>query len=134
MSSNAQQLIQQTFTDSNAGRMHFGNVIGQLMEAGVESYTVDYRSHQTTYHLLNDETLVLAMQDSGDPVGADFSAAAVQAAIKGAQQGTVMYPEFKQLSMLAGCTGYTVWIAGRHVTYWGRKGETHVEQFPGSAS
>jgi len=23
-----------------------------------------------------------------------------------------------------------VWIAGRHVTYFGRKGEMHVEHFP----
>ena len=41
-----------------------------------------------------------------------------------------MYPEFKRLSMQAGCIGYWVWIAGRHVTYYGRKGETHVEHFP----
>ena len=53
-----------------------------------------------------------------------------RAAILGAQQGKVMYPEFKQLSQQAGCIGYTVWITGRHVTYYGRKGETHVERFP----
>ena len=41
-----------------------------------------------------------------------------------------MYPEFKKLSRQAGCIGYTVWIAGRHVSYYGRKGETHVERFP----
>ncbi|HTR00960.1 MAG TPA: hypothetical protein VMH83_13260, partial [Candidatus Acidoferrum sp.] len=69
---------------------------------------------------------------SGQGIADAFSATAVQAAIKGAQQGTVMYPEFKQLSMQAGCTGYTVWIAGRHVTYFGRRGETHIEHFPGA--
>jgi hypothetical protein len=42
----------------------------------------------------------------------------------------VMYPEFKKLSQQAGCVGYTVWIAGRHVTYVGRRGETHIERFP----
>ena len=41
-----------------------------------------------------------------------------------------MYPEFKKLSQAGGCVGYVVWIAGRHVTYVGRKGETHVEKFP----
>jgi hypothetical protein len=25
---------------------------------------------------------------------------------------------------------YTVWIAGRHVVYLGRRGETHTERFP----
>ena len=41
-----------------------------------------------------------------------------------------MYPEFKVNSQRAGCIGYTVWIDGRHVTYAGRRGETHVERFP----
>jgi hypothetical protein len=41
-----------------------------------------------------------------------------------------MYPEFKRLSEQAGCIGYIVWITGRHVTYFGRNGETHVERFP----
>jgi hypothetical protein len=26
--------------------------------------------------------------------------------------------------------GYVVWLAGRHVTYFGRRGATHVERFP----
>lgn len=131
MNSAQEQIIQQTFTASNAGQIHFGDVVGQLTAAGVESYTVDYRSHQTTYHLQSDETLILAMPPSEHGIAAAFSSAGVQAAIRGAQEGTVMYPEFKRLSMQAGCTGYTVWIAGRHVTYFGRKGETHVEHFPG---
>ena len=41
-----------------------------------------------------------------------------------------MYPEFKLLSQRAVCVGSTVWIAGRHVVYLGRRGETHVERFP----
>lgn len=130
MNNSQQNLIHEIFKASNDGRMHFGEVIGRLREAGVESYTVDYRSHQTTYHLSNDETLILQMAPSEQGIEGTFSAAGVQAAIRGAQQGTVMYPEFKHLSMQAGCIGYTVWIAGRHVTYYGRKGETHVEHFP----
>lgn len=130
MNSQQEKIIQETFIASNEGRIHFGEVVGQLIEASVESYTVDYRSHRTTYHLLNDETVTLYMLPSEHGIADAFSAAAVQSAIKGAQQGVVMYPEFKRLSMQAGCTGYTVWIAGRHVTYYGRKGETHVEYFP----
>ncbi len=130
MNSMQEQIIQETFTASNEGRIHFGEVVGKLIEASVESYTVDYRSHKTTYHLLSDETLILDMVPLEHCIADAFSATAVQAAIRGAQQGTVMYPEFKRLSTQAGCTGYTVWIAGRHVTYYGRKGETHVEHFP----
>ena len=51
----------------------------------------------------------------------DFDAAALQAAIRDAQQGSVMYPQFKKLSRQAGCIGYTVWIAGHHVSYFGRQ-------------
>ena len=59
-----------------------------------------------------------------------FDTNALRSAIAGAQRGAVMYPQFKRLSMAAGCIGYTVWITGRHVTYYGRHGETHVERFP----
>jgi uncharacterized protein YbcV (DUF1398 family) len=63
-------------------------------------------------------------------IGQAFYADAVRAAIRGAQQGRVMYPEFKRLSMQAGCIGYIVWLAGRHVSYLGRRGEVHIERFP----
>ena len=49
-----------------------------------------------------------------------------------AREAEVMYPQFLRLSRAAGCVGYVTWITGRHVTYFGRRGETHVERFPGS--
>ena len=65
-------------------------------------------------------------------IGEAFDAAALQEAIRGSQRGEVLYPEFVQRSCAAGCVGYVVWIAGRHVTYFGRRGEQHVERFPAS--
>lgn len=130
MNSKPEQIIQETFTASNEGKMDFGEVVGRLIEAGVESYTVDYRTCQTTYYLMNNDAVILDMGPLDYSIADTFSTAGIQSAIRGAQQGTVMYPEFKRLSMQSGCTGYTVWIAGRHVTYYGRKGETHVEHFP----
>lgn len=122
--------IQSTFDASNQGRLHFGQLIGELMRAQVESYHVDYRSGRTTYYLPDGETLDLAFERPQDGIADAFDGDAVRAAILGAQQGRVMYPEFKRLSQAAGCAGYTVWITGRHVTYFGRQGETHVERFP----
>jgi len=80
--------------------------------------------HQRTGEKNRLHTVPQAASEHGDAVSlADaFDGAAVRAAILGAQQGRVMYPEFKLLSQQAGCTGYTVWIAGRHVTYFGRRG------------
>ncbi len=100
------------------------------MQAGVESYVADYRTQRTTYYLPDGDTLSLDTPMPKVDIAQDFDATALLAAIRGAQQGTVMYPQFKKLSRQAGCIGYTVWIAGRHVSYYGRKGETHVERFP----
>lgn len=122
--------IRSTFDASNQGTIHFGQVIGQLIEAGVESYHVDYRSGRTTYYLPDGSTADFSFGRPAHGIADTFDIAAIRAAIVGAQQGRVMYPEFKQLSQQAGCAAYTVWIAGRHVVYLGRKGETHVERFP----
>ncbi|HMW47411.1 MAG TPA: DUF1398 family protein [Cellvibrionaceae bacterium] len=132
MTQTPEHIIRATFTASNEGRMHFGEVIGKLMQAGVQSYQVDYRSRQSIYYLHNDDALILQLAPTEQTIAADFSVEKIVAAIRGAQRGTVMYPEFKRLSMEAGCIGYNVWISGRHVTYLGRKGETHVEHFPNS--
>lgn len=123
--------IQSVFDASSKGSIHFGQVIGQLMEVRVESYHVDYRSGRATYFLPGGATLDLNFEKPEHGIADAFDGDAVRAAILGAQQGRVMYPEFKRLSQAAGCVSYTVWIAGRHVTYHGRKGESHIERFPG---
>jgi uncharacterized protein YbcV (DUF1398 family) len=76
------------------------------------------------------ETLTLNLEPAKVDIANEFSSSGIKAAILGAQRGEVKYPQFKQLSQTAGCVGYTVWLTGRHVTYYGRKGETHVEHFP----
>ena len=130
MNENTCAVIRSVFDASNRGAIHFGDVIAQLMAVQVESYHVDYRSGRTTYYLPDGATLELGFARPQEGIAEVFDADAVRSAILGAQQGRVMYPEFKQLSQRAGCVGYTVWIAGRHVTYCGRRGETHTEQFP----
>ena len=130
MNENARAIIQATFEASNKGQIHFGEVIARLIGVQVESYHVDYRSGRTTCHLPDGTTLDLGFERPQEAIADAFDGDAVRAAILGAQQGRVLYPDFKQLSQRAGCIGYTVWIAGRHVTYLGRRGETHVERFP----
>jgi uncharacterized protein YbcV (DUF1398 family) len=122
--------IRDTFEASNQGTIHFGDVVGRLMAAGVESYHVDYRSGRATYYLPDGTTADFTLERPAHGVAEEFDGEALRAAIRGAQQGQVMYPEFKTLSQRAGCAAYTVWIAGRHVAYMGRRGETHIEKFP----
>ena len=122
--------IRAAFEASSQGTIHFGQVIGQLLDAGVESYHVDYRSGRTTYYLPDGSTADFSFERPRQGITDVFDGDALRAAILGAQQGRVMYPEFKQLSQRAGCAAYSVWIAGRHVVYVGRRGETHIERFP----
>lgn len=124
------QTIRSTFEASNLGTIHFGEVIARLIGAGVESYHVDYRSGRTTYYLPDGSCADFSFERPQQAIADAFDGAAIRAAIRAAQQGSVMYPEFKVLSQLAGCVAYTVWIAGRHVAYLGRRGEAHIERFP----
>ena len=103
-----------------------------MIAAGIESYHADYRHGDTTYYLPSGATHAVKLAVPGLPVAEAFDARAVEAAVRGAQRGDVKYQEFMRLTMNAGCVGYIVWIAGRHVQYLGRRGETHVEHFPGA--
>lgn len=131
MQDHTKSVIQETLAASNEGLIHFGQVIEKLVSVNVESYSVDYRTGRVTYYLPCGETHTIEQKDATAHIPSEFSTADVKAAILGAQRGEVMYPQFKKLSQAAGCIGYTVWIAGRHVSYFGRKGETHIEKFPG---
>lgn len=115
---------------SHAGTMHFGQVVAALAGAGVPAYHADFRARSTTYYLPNDNSHTVALSTPDLPIGDAFDAAAIKAAIAGAQRGEVQYPQFMRLAMAAGCVGYIVWIAGRHVSYFGRRGEVHIEHFP----
>ena len=114
---------------SHRGDKNFGQQIGELMQLGVESYHADYRARRTTYYLAGGHAHTVALPTPQVDIPPGLDAAALQAAIRGAQAGMVHYPQFMQLSMAAGCVGYLVWISGRHVSYFGRQGEVHVEHF-----
>lgn len=124
------QTINQCAQASYAGTLSFGEVVGRLAQVGVESYFADYRAQRTTYYLPDGDTYSVKLNIQSQSVVGEFSKDDIQAAIRGAQRGELKYPEFLQRSSAAGCCGYWVWITGRHVTYFGRKGEQHIERFP----
>lgn len=124
------EVTAQCAQDSYAGTASFGEIVGRLAAVGIEAYYADYRGRTTTYYLPDGSTHGLPLRAPASDIPSAFDTAAVQAAIRGAQRGEVKYPAFMQRTMAAGCIGYMVWIAGRHVTYFGRKGEQHVERFP----
>ena len=132
MEQSTQKTIDQCVRASHAGEISFADAVGALMQAGVASYFADYRAASTTYYLSAGDIYTLPLGSRGQAIPQRFDTAALQAAIQGAQSGKVKYPEFLKLSAAAGCVGYLVWIAGRHVSYFGHSGEVHVERFPDS--
>ena len=130
MNDTVRQTIERCARSSRDGSAHFPDIVAALAGAGVESYFADYRAASTTYYLPDGSTWAVELAPPDVAIADAFDADGLRAAIRGAQAGTVMYPEFLRLSRSAGCVGYVVWIAGRHVAYFGRRGETHVERFP----
>lgn len=122
--------IKIVFDKSNLGEIHFGEVIQKLISIGIESYFVDYRRGETTYYLPNGENIRHTFESEPSTIAMSFNPIQIKQAIKGAQSGQLMYPQFKSLTYSAGCIGYAVWIKGKNVQYFGRLGENHTEHFP----
>lgn len=131
MHSDITVIIEKYARQSHVGEIDFGAQVARLVEVGVESYHVDYRRGEITYYLPSGETHAMQLHVDS-PVAEAFDAARVRDAVRGAQRGEVLYPEFVRRTTAAGCVGYDVWIAGQHVVYHGRRGERLVEPFPGS--
>lgn len=117
---------------AETGSMTFPQIVGTLLQAGFESYAIDFRRATATYFLPDGDSIVLPMQHGNGPVAAGLDTAAVQAAIRDAQQLVpgYTYADFCMRVMAAGCAGYVVSFSGRRVVYFGRTAETHVEHFP----
>jgi uncharacterized protein YbcV (DUF1398 family) len=130
MNSNTKEVIEKCAHESHAGALTFPEVLGCLIEVGVESYFADYRNQSTTYYLSSNEAHTVPMRMPSIEIPTSFNKEAIISAIRGAQSDTVRYPEFLKLTVSAGCVGYMVWIAGKHVSYFGRAGEVHAEYFP----
>lgn len=130
MDTNTSEVIEWACASSMAGSVHFGEIVNRLQTAGIESYHADYRANRKTYYVPTGESKTMELPPPAIKIAQVFDGAAVHAAVLGAQKGDVKYPQFLELTRAAGCVGYIVWIAGRHVTYFGRLGETHIEHFP----
>jgi uncharacterized protein YbcV (DUF1398 family) len=112
--------------------MAFPDIVGSLIKAGFEGYTVDYRCNTTTYFLPNGGNVALRNHPSEEKVAARFDQPGVAAQIKWAQANPpeYSYAAFCKNVKALGCAGYIVSFSGRRVLYFGRTAETHVEHFP----
>jgi uncharacterized protein YbcV (DUF1398 family) len=119
-------------TLSASGQIHFGEVVGRLMKAGIERYHADYSRRENTYYTPDGGSCIVPMEHQALPIAQDFSASGVEAAVRRAQCGEIMYPQFTRQALATGCVGYFVQITGKCVQYFGRNGQIHTEWFPGA--
>lgn len=114
------------------GTMDFPSIVRGLIEAGFESYLVDYRRGTATYYMPSGDSTEVEAPESETPVAAVFRADVVEQAVREAQAKVpgYTYQGFCAKVKAAGCAGYIVSFLGRRVVYFGRTAETHVEHFP----
>jgi uncharacterized protein YbcV (DUF1398 family) len=115
---------------SDAGTLTFPQVVGKLIEAGVERYLADLTRGEKTYYQPSGASHVVASASPGGPAADRFDAAGVEAAIRASQARAITYAQFCEAIAAAGCVGYVVSLTGRRAVYFGRSAETHIEPFP----
>ena len=118
--------------DAHVGGRSFPEIVGELIAAGFEAYSVDYRRNTQTYYLPDGDSVVLDMPQSAGGVADVFDAPAVGSLVRWAQANgpDYSYSAFCRRVKAAGCAGYIVSFLWRRVVYLGRTAETHVELFP----
>lgn len=117
---------------SDAGTMTFPEVVGKLMEAGVESYFTDLRLSNKIYYMPDGKAYRVEAAPVDVEPAKSFDPVAVEAAIREIQAQKIDYRQFCEKILAVGCVGYIVSLAGRRAVYFGRTAEIHVEMFPGA--
>lgn len=109
----------------------FPQSVANLAKTGVERYMADLTQLQLTHYSACGDAVSepLPLIDPPD-INNTWSADGVTAAVRAIQQQQIDYPQFLRRIMSAGCALYWVFIDGRQVVYFGRRGEVHVEKFP----
>jgi uncharacterized protein YbcV (DUF1398 family) len=133
MTANWKDVARACLEGAESGAMTFPQIVGALVEAGLDGYAIDLRRASATYYLPNGESVELRATPTA-PVAEPFDAAVVRQAIGEAQALApgYTYQGFCAKVAGAGCAGYLVSFVGRRVLYHGRTGETHTEYFPGT--
>lgn len=132
MNEQQKQVARACLNSAEDGSMSFPQIVGALIDAGFESYAVDFRRSAAVYYLSDGDSVELATHRVEAPVAPGFDAVSIRAAIGEAQQNApgYSYRGFCAKAASAGCAGYVVSFPGRRALYIGRTADTHVEHFP----
>lgn len=114
---------------SFTSKMPFSSLVTTLEKMGVESYRVDMAEKSTCYHMLNGEVMSESFHFYGD-IAQDFDDGEVRSAIFDIKNNHLEHQEFLKRIMNAGITSYTIFIKGRKIIFYGRNGDSYLENFP----
>jgi uncharacterized protein YbcV (DUF1398 family) len=127
-------IIVETSRKTLAGTMSFGDVVSQLIAAGVEYYLVDFIGMKKSFYAATGDVVVTPINyEDLPPVGTDFCPEDLRADILDSQKNGQAFRDFTRRAMEAGVQGYYAFLRGKRVTYFGRQGDQHTEWFPGAA-
>jgi uncharacterized protein YbcV (DUF1398 family) len=132
MPASAIAVAQECTKASDEARITFPEVVGKLMEAGIERYHADLLREEKTYYMRDGASHAVPTAPFALSPARAFSAEAVNAAVRASQAGQITYKQFCERIAAAGCVDYIVSFPGRRAIYFGRTGENHVEHFPGA--
>ena len=119
------------------GTLNFPQVIQTLAEIGVERYHADLVRMEKTYYGKANETCVIPFSLANRltvEIGHQFNRDQIKRMIRAIQFNKMGYIEFLEKIVFFGVANYFVFLKGKKVLYFGRKGESHCELFPLSSS
>lgn len=125
-------VIRETIQKSLTGTAKFPEIVGSLIQEGVESYHVDLLRLENRYYSTKGETQLESLPLPSKAAAKTFSASLVKDAVRKSQAGQIDYKQFIDEILDAGTVGYTAYLSGKKVIYFGREGDFHIEHFPGS--
>ncbi|HEY4066141.1 MAG TPA: cupin domain-containing protein [Burkholderiaceae bacterium] len=126
-------IVHQMALATLSGNLPFPEIVGRLLDEGVEYYRVDYVAKQMSFYSSEGSSVVCALSFENLPaVAAEFDGPALRTAILDSQSKGQEFRQFSHRAVEAGVQGYYAFLRGKRVTYLGRQGEQHVEWFPGA--
>ena len=125
--------LQQLTTATLTGSLPFPEIVGRLIQEGVEHYQVDYLALQFRFYDALGRVVLAPLAFEGLPqVSGTFDLPALKATILESQTRGQPFHDFCVRAMQAGVQSYSVFLRGQRVLYVGRQGDHHVEWFAGA--
>ena len=124
------EVIEECSRLADEGKMTFPESVARLLKAGFESYYTDLLSLKKIYFSKNNTYIHDFKLFTKKEVADHFDRTSVIQAIREIQADKIQYQEFLRKIMDAGVIFYIVFMTGKKVIYFGRRGEQHLEEFP----